>query len=163
MNTDTKKLCELLTKFRTAMLVTRSSGDELRTVPKAVVHIEPSGRTWFITARDSGKAHDLETDPRVQLIFSDDSANFLTMTGRGSLCAERAKIDEMWKEPFKLWFPEGREDPNIVLIAVEPVRAEFWDNSGFRKLQYLWEAARAYVSGDQLQVKEGGQHGVLQA
>lgn len=145
------------------MLVTRSSGDELRTVPMAVVHIEPSGRTWFITARDSGKAHDLETDPRVQLIFSDDSANFLTMTGRGSLCAERAKIDEMWKEPFKLWFPEGREDPNIVLIAVEPVRAEFWDNSGFRKLQYLWEAARAYVSGDQLQVKEGGQHGVLQA
>ena len=161
MNTDSKKLCELLGKFRTAMLVTREPNDELRTVPMAVAHLEDSGRVWFITSRDSGKAHDLERDPRVQLIFSDDSANYLTVTGTGVLSTDRAKIEELWKEPFKIWFPAGREDPTIALIAVEPSRAEFWDNSGFLKLQYLWEAVRAYASGDKAQVREGEQHGVL--
>jgi general stress protein 26 len=162
MNTDTEKLCELVGKFRTAMLVTRAPGHQLRSVPMAVAQVEPSGRVWFITARDSGKAHDLESDPRVQLVFSDDTANYLTVAGHGALCADRAKIDEVWSESFKVWFPSGREDPNIALIAIDPVRAEFWDNSGFHKLQYLWEAARAYIAGDKMHVQEGELHGVLQ-
>ena len=160
MNTDTQKLCELIGKFRTAMLVTRELHG-LNTVPMAVAHVEESGRVWFITSRESGKAHNLENDRRVQLIFSDDSSNFLTVTGEGLVSSDRAKIDELWKEPFKVWFPGGRGDPNIALIAVEPVRAEFWDNSGFHKLQYLWQAARAYVTGEQVKVREGEQHGVL--
>ena len=75
--------------------------------------------------------------------------------------ATRAKVAELWKEPFRVWFPGGREDPDIALIAVEPERAEYWDNSGFHKLQYLWEAAGAYVTGDTPKVEEGEQHGVL--
>ena len=143
------------------MMVTREPDGGLRTVPMAVAHVEDSGRVWFITSRDSGKAHDLESDSRVQLIFSDDSANYLTVTGTGVLSADRAKINELWKEPFKVWFPAGREDPSIALIAVEPARAEFWDNSGLLKLQYLWEAVHAYASGEKAQVREGEQHGVL--
>jgi general stress protein 26 len=162
MNTDTEKLRELMGKFRTAMLVTRTSEHQLRTVPMAVAQVEPSGRVWFITARDSGKAHDLESDPRVQLVFSDDTSNYLTVAGHGVVSADRAKIEQVWKEPFKVWFPAGRDDPKIALIAVDPVRAEFWDNSGFHKLQYLWEAARAYIAGEPAHVKEGELHGVLQ-
>lgn len=161
MNTDTKKLCELIGKFRTAMLVTHESDHRLNTVPMAVAHVEESGLVWFFTSRDSGKAHNVEGDLNVQLVFSDDSSNYLTVTGEASLSTDRAKIEELWKEPFKVWFPGGREDPNIALIAVEPVRAEFWDNSGFHRLQYLWEAARAYVTGETPKVREGEQHGVL--
>ncbi len=161
MNPDTQKLYELLGKFRTAMLVTHTPEAGLRTVPMAIAKVEPDGRVWFFTSRQSGKAHDLESNPNVDLIFSDDSANYLTVNGSGALVTDREKINELWSEPFKVWFPGGREDPTITLIAVEPARAEFWDNSGFLKLQYLWEAARAYASGNIPHVQEGEQHGVL--
>jgi len=161
MNTDTQKLCDLIRKFRTAMLVTRELDDRLKTVPMAVAHVEDSGRVWFFTSRDSGKVHNVEGNPNVQLVFSDDNSNYLTVTGEALLSTDRAKIEELWREPLKVWFPGGREDPTIALIAVDPVRGEFWDNSGFHKLQYLWEAARAYVSGDTPKVHEGEQHGVL--
>jgi len=161
MNSDTEKLCALVGKFHTAMMVTHAPGPHLRAVPMVVAQVESTGRIWFITARDSGKVHDLESDERVQLVFSDDRSNYLTVAGRGALCTERGKIDEVWKEPFKVWFPGGREDPEITLIAVDPERAEFWDNSGFHKLQYLWDAARAYIAGDKPHVREGESHGVL--
>jgi general stress protein 26 len=161
MSADTKKLCDLIGKFRTAMLVTHAPGSQLRAVPMAVAQVEATGRVWFITARDSGKVHDLEGDGRVQLVFSDDRSNYLTIAGQGSLSTECAKINEVWTEAFKVWFPGGREDPSIALIAVDPERAEFWDNSGFHKLQYLWEAARAYIAGDKPHVREGELHGVL--
>src|SRR5262249_25374527 len=94
MNADTQKLCDLIGKFRTAMLVTHTPDAQLRAVPMIIAQVEPSGRVWFLTARDSGKAHDLENDERVQLIFSDDHAHYLTVAGQGTLSTSRAKIDE---------------------------------------------------------------------
>jgi hypothetical protein len=36
--------------------------------------------------------------------------------------------------------------------------AEYWDNRGMNKLEYLFEAARAYVKGEKPHVAEVDQH-----
>jgi general stress protein 26 len=71
---------------------------------------------------------------------------------------DHALIKELWKEPYKVWFPRGSEDPEITLISVNPVGAEYWDNRGMNKLEYLFEAAKAYVKGKQPDVREVDQH-----
>ena len=41
-------------------------------------------------------------------------------------------IAELWKEPFRVWFPGGKEDATISLISVHPQGAEYWDSQGVR-------------------------------
>lgn len=49
---------------------------------------------------------------------------------------------------MKLWFPEGPDDPRLTLIVVDPDYAEFWDNGGLDKLEFLWEAGKAILKGE---------------
>ena len=56
-------------------------------------------------------------------------------------------IRRMWKEPWKVWFPGGAEDPEVTLIQVTPAAGEYWDNAGTEGLKYLVKAGVAYLSG----------------
>ena len=44
-------------------------------------------------------------------------------------------------------FSGGRSDPDIAIIIVDPERGEYWDQSGTRGLSYMFRAAKAYVTG----------------
>lgn len=79
--------------------------------------------------------------------------------GRGEGQGERAKVAELWKEPFRVWYPGGKDDPRLVLIAVRPQEGEYWDNEGTNKIKYLFEAVKAYTTGRTLEVAEGEPHG----
>ena len=76
----------------------------------------------------------------------------------GSLASLRDKVRELWDESYKVWFPGGVEDPDIELISVRPERGEYWDTTGGNRAKYLWEAAKAYVSGTTPEIDES-QHG----
>ena len=54
-------------------------------------------------------------------------------------------IHEAWKPTFKIWFPEGADDPNIVLLHVKGEDAEYWDSAG----------VTALVTGPAQEIKEG--------
>ena len=124
----------------------------------AFAQIEDSGRAWFITSIDTAKGHEIESDTRVHLVCQDDHSAYLSLSGRASLDRNRAKIEEVWKEPFKVWFPGGKDDPEIALIAVTLDEAEFWDNQGQNKIRYLFETTKAYFTGTTPATKEGDQH-----
>ena len=51
------------------------------------------------------------------------------------------------KEAWKLWFPEGKDDPSICLIHFSPEDGEYWNNAGAQGLKYAFEAVKAYVKG----------------
>jgi general stress protein 26 len=61
---------------------------------------------------------------------------------------DRQLIEEMWKEAWKVWFPGGKSDPNIAVLKFTAHEGEFWDNGGIQGLKYVYEAAKAYVSGE---------------
>ncbi len=149
----------LLTHFHTAMLVTHAGADRLRARPMAVAKIEDDSRMWFFTDADSAKAHEIETDTRVHIVCQNDRSAYLSLSGRARLVRDRAKVEELWKEPFKVWFPGGKDDPHIALIAVTPEEGEYWDNEGRNKFKYLFEAVKAYATGTLPEVNEGQQHG----
>ncbi len=150
---------KLLMQFHTAMLVTHADAGQMRARPMALARVEEDGRVWFITGAESAKIHEIEADTHVHIICQNDHSAYLSMSGRAELVQDRARIAELWQEPFRVWFPGGKDDLQIALILVRPERGEFWDSSGFLKIKYLFEAARAYASGQTPGVEEGEQHG----
>lgn len=158
---DHSKLVELLKEFSTAMLITHESEDRLRARPMAIAQVEDSGKVWFLSGEDTAKVHEILRDTRVHLSLQKDRAIYLSINGRATLVHDRKKVEELWQEAFRVWFPAGKDDPKLVLIAVEPDDAEYWDNHGWKKVKYLFQAAKAYITRTTPEV-EDEKHGMLQ-
>jgi len=162
MNDDAGKIYDLLQKFHTAMLVTHVVSGDVRARPMAIADTEKNGAIWFITDRESAKVHEIENDTRVLVVAQRDRDVYLSIVGAASLVIDRAQVDRIWNDKFTVWFPDGKNDPEIALIRVESLEAEYWDNSGTKKIQYLIQVASAYFSGKRPTIKEGEQHGTVE-
>ncbi len=146
MDTQSKFL-KILASFDTAMLTTRSNDGQLSARPMAIAEAEGDGDVWFVTDQESGKMIDLATNPDVCLTMQSRN-QYLSMSGRASTSKNRTKIDDLWQEKWRIWFPAGKEDPSLVLVRVIPTQGEYWDNSGTEGLKYLFEAGKAYLQGN---------------
>jgi general stress protein 26 len=69
------------------------------------------------------------------------------LTGKANVTSDPKMIDEVWNEAMRVWFPKGKDDPALCIVCVRPFEGEYWDNSGARGLKYLFDAAKAYVTG----------------
>jgi len=142
------ELLELLKKYDTAILTTVSPDGSLHSRPMAVQKAEPDMDIWFSTALDSTKVRDLEADPRVGLTFYESAGKgYVSVSGRARLSRDRKRIAELWQPSWKLWFPDGKDDPEITLLVVEPEQAEYIDPTT-NKLVLLQAVARAVTGGD---------------
>ena len=125
-----EKVMAMIAKAQFAMLGTYDAEGRCHSRPMAAVeHEDADGALWFFTRADSRKLREIGADPRVTLDYSDPGAkNWVSALGRAAIVDDRAKVDELWMEPLRTWFPEGRDDPAIRLIRVELESAEFWDS-----------------------------------
>ena len=149
---------KVLKSFEIGMLVTHDSGHGLHGRPMAIADVEDQGNVWFITSDDTAKIDEIAQDASVLVVCQEGWTSSLTLSGRATLHRDRAKIREIWKPSYKVWFPDGVDDPKITLIRVEGERGEYWDNSGFNRLVYFYETIKAFVTGKEAEVKEGVQH-----
>lgn len=149
----------LLRGYDTAVLITHGRETGFRARPMMIAHVDDNADLWFITSEDSAKIHEIESNTRVHVICQNGSSSCLSVSGRASLSRERIKIRDLWKPTFRVWFPQGEADPNIVLIHVMGEQGEFWDNSGTEGLTYMYEAVKAVITGTTPKIREGEQHG----
>lgn len=156
-----EKFRELLEEFRTAMLITHAPDGTLRARPMAIAQVEPDCGLWFLTGHDTAKAHEIEQDTRAHVACQNDRSAYLSISGTASLVRDRAKLDELWSEPYRAWFPGGKDDPNIALIHFKAAAGEYWDNEGTNKAKFILETVKAYMSGERTHVREGEQHGKI--
>ena len=142
----TKRLIDLLKGFSTAMLITHGDKD-LHARPMAVADVTEDVEIWFVSGDDTAKIHEIVEDTRAHVVCQKDHSAYLSLSGTASVIKDRLRVGELWKEAFRVWFPDGKDDPNLVLIRFRPSKAEFWDNTGFNRIAYMWESAKAYVTG----------------
>jgi general stress protein 26 len=162
MKTDskqTKHLRDLMAGFSTAMLITRTVDDDLHARPMAVAGLDDSLDLWFVSG-EGVKVDEIVHDTRAHVVCQKDHSAYLSLSGTAKVIRDRNKVEDLWKESFRVWFPDGKDDPNLILIHFHPEKAEFWDNTGFNKIAYLWKSAKAYVTGKQPEVSEE-EHGVV--
>jgi general stress protein 26 len=137
---------EVLRKFDSAMLVTpRTAGSGLHARPMMIADTGEDGSLWFLTGADTPKVYELAEADEVLAVMQ-SSSRWLSVTGNAALSQDRARIDQLWKEPFKAWFT-GKDDPKIVVVHLRPSEAEYWDNSGLQGFKFALRAAAALVSG----------------
>lgn len=150
MSEERARFVELAKRYDTAMMCTRSAFGMLRARPMSVGEVEESGRMWFVTSAHAGKVEEIKDHSEVNVVMQGDDT-YVSLTGRGYTVKDPDKVRALWKEAWRPWFPNGPDDPELVLIRVDPTVGEFWDQRSTKGVRYLWEAAKAYVQGDQVQ------------
>jgi general stress protein 26 len=149
-----RHLLDVIHNFDTAMLVTRTDDGALRSRPLMVAECGDDGTLYFATGAESGKVRELDADAHVNVTLQGDK-QYASISGRGEILRDPALIDRLWSEAWKVWFPEGKNDPSLCILAVHPDGAELWDNTGPRGLRYVLESARAYLAGRKPRMTKG--------
>ncbi|RRH68839.1 pyridoxamine 5'-phosphate oxidase family protein [Falsigemmobacter faecalis] len=110
-------------------------------------NLEPEdGRIWFLTAKGTDMAAAAAANAESRYIVSNDStALYVTVQGVLHRSDDREKLDEVWSAMAKLWFDEGRQDPDLELIYLQPGTAEVWlgPESG---LKFFWSVVKSKLT-----------------
>jgi len=156
-------LDKLLDAFHTGFLVSHArpgADHHFHARPMGLLGHDDNGDLWFATGIDSNKIDEIKADPTVLVTFQ-DGGRFVAITGQAEVVHGRnspnrrshseasvtSKIDELWNPHLEVWFPKGKDDPNLALLRVDAKEASFWDSSGSRGLKYLFQAAAALITG----------------
>ena len=90
------------------------NSDGLTARPMSSQKVDEEGNIWFFSDKNSDKNHEIATDPKVQLFYSDPSkSSFVVVTGEAEIVFDRQKTEEYWGSLLKTWFKEGKDDPNL--------------------------------------------------
>lgn len=123
---DRRELKKLLKEYDTALLITRSADGHFHSRPMAMQEAGVD-EIWFATSDESGKVHDLEHDAAccVSLLSSEHASSYVSLSGKGEIVRDRAKVRALWNFGMKVWFPDGPDDSDIALIRFVPELAEY--------------------------------------
>ena len=114
-----KQLAELIRDVDIAMFTTVGADGRLFSRPLGTQEVEFDGDLWFATAADSPKVAEIALNPRVNVAYASQSKNtYVSVAGIARVVDDRAKVEELWSPPMKLFFPGGKDDPNLRLIHV---------------------------------------------
>jgi general stress protein 26 len=112
-----------------------------------------------MTSIESGKVDEIQVHADVCVTLQHEH-RFLSLSGEAQIVRSREKIDQLWTEEAKIYFPKGKNDPDIALIRVHPSEGEYWDNAGINRVKFLLEVVKAYVTGTTPHFDQG-QHGAV--
>ena len=115
-------------QIRVAMLTTQDPGGQLRTRPMATHQLDADGTMWFFTHNDSNKVSHIRQQPNVALGFSNPQTQVsVAISGQAQIVSDQARVNQLWDDALLDWFPEGKDDPNIVLLKVTIASGECWE------------------------------------
>jgi general stress protein 26 len=142
--TPVDKLNAMMRSIRFAMFTTVHADGTLRARPMALVQALSGGEVLFLTGSDAPKVGELRDHAAVCVTFADPRVGcFISLSGQARLNEDRASIERLWSPLYQAWFPQGLEDPHLVMIHVRVTSAEYWDRTSSRMvaLENLVKAA----------------------
>ncbi|MFO7567420.1 MAG: pyridoxamine 5'-phosphate oxidase family protein [Enhygromyxa sp.] len=147
-----EKLRKLVREFDDAMLVSLDGGGQLHGRPMRIVGHQQDGADdlWFFTGINAAKLAEMRQNPQVAVTMA-DGKRFVAISGEARIVVDPAKIQSLWNESWKLWFPDGPTGGGIALIQVLPQHAEYWDQSFPAGIRFALEAAKAWVANEAIE------------
>jgi general stress protein 26 len=135
----------IMKDVRTCMFVTAASDGSLHAAPMTTQEAEFDGDAWFIASNDSETVRNLTARPHVNVSYAGPSS-WLSLTGSATVVADGEKKKELWNTFTEAWFPEGQEDPSIVVVKVDGGSAQYWESPG--RLAMTLDMVKARVTGN---------------
>jgi general stress protein 26 len=127
--TELASVAELLRKLDICMLTTRAEGGALHGRPMSNNgEVEYDGDSWFFAQEGSRKVVEIDADPQVELAFIDTpNGTWINLEGEAEVVRDDPERKrELWLKDLERWFPEGPEDPDVVLIKVSARHIDAW-------------------------------------
>lgn len=160
---DLSKLLEKIKDQRYAMLTTANEQGHLHARPMYTQEPDASGSLWFFTDKESAKVHEVRRDSQVCVAYgAPDNNLYVSVTGQAKVVTDKAKIDELWSEDLKAWFPGGKDDPSIALLRVDIERGEYWDSPSNLLVQ-AYAYVKALATGEKAHGAPGSEHAKVRA
>ncbi len=133
-----KKIKELAEAARTCLMITNLHQVPLSMRPMATQKVDEQGYIYFLSVKDSDAVMHINASPEMQLTYSNqDKSEYMGLYGKGETYRNQKEIDEMWNAFIKTWFPEGKEDPNLIIIRFKPEQGYYWDTQHGKVVQLL--------------------------
>ena len=137
-NEQLKKFINLVKDIKTCMMITKDAGGKLSSRPMSNATVDEDGSVWFFTNEFSGKVVQISHENEIFLTYASPSTNsYVAFNASAELIDNKNKIEGLWTSDMKAWFPEGKDDPKILLIHAKPIEAEYWAQSSNKWLCFL--------------------------
>jgi general stress protein 26 len=128
---DLRKLGDMIDDIEVAMMTTRAADGSLVSRPLQTLKIDANGEIIFFTAAKSHKVEELTDDAEVNLAYAHPGdQRYVSVRGRARMDRDEGTIDELWSPAQKIFFPEGRDDPNLMVLRVRVRDANYWEAEG---------------------------------
>jgi general stress protein 26 len=128
---DLEKLGELIDGIEVAMLTTHAADGSMVSRPLQTLRFDRGGELVFFTSVASRKIDDLTANHDVNLAYANPSKQtYVSVRGTARIDRDRATIDALWSPMQKVFFPNGKGDPDLVVLRVRVRDAAYWESAG---------------------------------
>lgn len=141
-----REMAAVMKDVKFAMLTVGTGEGHLKAHPMTTQQTEFDGDVWFIGGRDTEQVQCMAARPEVNVSYADHAKGaYVSIGGTAQLVEDRAKLEQLWSDAYKAYFPGGIDDPSVQLIKIEARGGEYWGSDG--KLKNMFAQAKAALTG----------------
>jgi len=117
--------------------------------PMTAFQHEDSTSIWFFSRDDVELVKDVGTGSAARFEYgSKDQKVWASLTGHLAVTPrDQAIIDKHWNPILSAWYPEGKDDPRLVLLRFDGADGRIWVSDG-GLLKFAFEIVKANMTGD---------------
>lgn len=138
-----EKLWKAIEDHRTGMLGLTDARQHFQPM---TAFVEPeAGAIWFFASRGNDLMEAAGTG-NADVMFTFQSKDlYACLEGRLTLDTDRERIDRFWNPSVAAWYPDGKDDPDLVMFRMDLSDAAVWVVKG-GLIRYMLEVAKANAS-----------------
>jgi general stress protein 26 len=158
-NTTRERLWSLIKDIRFAMFTTHDANGHLHARPMTTQNsrLDEDRSLWFFMSKSSDTVAEFSADPNVNVGYADTGQDaYVSVSGTARVVEDRVRAQQLWTKMTEAWFPGGIDDPDLALVRVDIVHADYWDVKA-NKLTQLYRMAKAAMTGEP--PEDMGEHG----
>lgn len=141
------KIWRLISDAHSALLVTATRDGTLDSRPMGCVQRGFEGKVWFLTFANSSKVKEIADNSHVLVSYARPAEyEYVSLSGRAQVTKDDRKARELWSEGFRVWFPSGLDDPDLVVISIDVDEVKYWTDAA-SVVTYAWAYVKARVVG----------------
>ncbi|MFP5394266.1 MAG: pyridoxamine 5'-phosphate oxidase family protein [Gammaproteobacteria bacterium] len=157
-HSGTAQLAAKIKPIRFAMFTTLDDNGHLVSRPMTNQDMDEEGNLWFFASSNSDLWENIAVRAHVNVAFSEPADHlYVSVSGKAERVVDRARIKALWNPAVQAWYPNGPDDPHVMLIKVVPYSAEYWDSNGSAMVQ-LFKMAKAVLTHT---TPDEGEHGKI--
>ena len=126
------ELWDLLGDFEFAVALTQSGSGMVRARPIPIENPAevPGSDLWFVASREAEARGGIDRGSIVGVCCYGAPGNdggWLSLSTVARVVDDRLTIHRLWKPEWRERLPGGPDDPDLVLVLLDVLRAEHWD------------------------------------